>query len=48
MDEVFNTGTFITIADEIYTFIASDQLKGYTLTAAAPTQLNLRAATLCG
>ena len=48
MDEVFNTGTFITLADEIYTFIASDKLNGFTLTAAAPTQLNLRTATLCG
>jgi peptide/nickel transport system substrate-binding protein len=47
-DQVFNTGTFVTIADEIYTFIASDKLKGFTLTAAAPTQLNLRSATLCG
>jgi hypothetical protein len=48
MDEVFNTATFVTLADEIYAFIASDQLQGYSMTAAAPTQLNLRSASLCG
>jgi hypothetical protein len=47
MDEVFASATFVTLADEIFTFIATDRLEGHTRTAAAPTQLNLREASLC-
>jgi peptide/nickel transport system substrate-binding protein len=41
-----DSATFITIADVKGTFVATDKLKGWTSTAAAPVSLNFQAATL--
>jgi ABC-type transport system substrate-binding protein len=40
------SATFITIADVKGTFVATDKLKGWTSTAAAPVSLNFQASTL--
>lgn len=48
MDAVHDSATFITLADQIYAFIAKAGFTGFAMNAAAPTQLNLTTAKLCG
>jgi peptide/nickel transport system substrate-binding protein len=45
-DLLFDSATFITIADVKGTFVATDKLSGWTSTAAAPVSLNFQAASL--
>ena len=47
-DLLHDSATFITIADVKGTFVATDKLKGWTSTAAAPVSLNFQTATLGG
>jgi ABC-type transport system substrate-binding protein len=45
-DLVHDSATFVTIADVKGTFVATDKLKGWTSTGAAPLSLNFQTASM--